>query len=144
MSGLKSGLFFFGLSLFVMWESLRLGLGTLREPGSGFISFCTAVIMSLLSLGLAYSGWKVRESRLPPLPRTPMVAVVVLIVYALMLDALGFVFASFLLVGIFFLLGGEKRPWWVLVGMSTAVAVIAYLIFGVLLRVYLPRGFFGI
>ncbi|MFC1816690.1 tripartite tricarboxylate transporter TctB family protein [Thermodesulfobacteriota bacterium] len=144
MKELKNGLFFFGLSVFVLWESLRLELGTLKEPGPGFISFCTAVIMSLLSLALIFSSWKVRAARLPPLPRRAVLAFAVLIAYSLVLDTLGFVVASFVLVGIFFRLGGEKRPWWVLIGMSMLVTMIAYWVFGVLLHVYLPRGFWGI
>ena len=50
MRELKSGFFFFGLSLFVLWESLRVGLGTFKEPGSGFFSFCMGVILFALSL----------------------------------------------------------------------------------------------
>jgi len=142
MLELRSGLFFFALSLFVLWESLRVGLGTLEEPGSGFISFCTGIILSVLSLILIGKGWRLRESR-KPLPRRVALALVFLIVYSLVLDTLGFVLTTFFLMGIFFRLG-QKRPWWALIGMSALVTIAAYLVFGVLLHVYFPRGFLGI
>ncbi len=144
MSDLKSGLFLFGLSLFVLWESLRLGVGTLREPGTGFISLCTGAIMALLTLALAYQGWRKRGLRKAPPPRPALLAMAVLITYSLVLGLLGFFIATFLLVGIFFRLGGVKRPWWALIAMSLVVTSLAYYLFGVLLRVYLPRGFLGI
>lgn len=142
MGELRSGLFFLGLSFFVLWESLRAGLGTLRNPGSGFISFCTAVILSVLSLVLIYRGWRIRISP-KHLPRQIILALVFLILYSLALNTLGFVIPTFLLVGLFFYLGG-LRPWWALLGMSATVTFLAYLVFGILLHVYLPRGFLGI
>lgn len=142
MRTLRSGLFFFGLSLFVMWESLRVGLGTLHKPGSGFLSFCTAVAMAALSLVLIRDGWGVRESQ-KALSRRVILALISLFVYSLVFNTLGFIVATFFLVGVFFRLG-QGRRWWVLLGMSLSVAVLSYLIFGVLLHVYFPRGFLGI
>ncbi len=140
-----SGLFFFGLSLFVIWESLRLKLGTLGEPGSGFISFYAGVILSGLSLVLIYRNcrnWGFKES-LRPHSRRVMLAVVCLFIYSLVLNTVGFMVATFLLVGILFRLG-EPRPWWTLTMMSTLLTFLLYLVFGILLNVYLPRSFLGI
>ena len=142
MRDFRSGLLFSGLSLFVMWESLRVDLGTLEEPGPGFISFCTGVILAGLSLVVICRNWGRRES-LKPHSRRVILAVVSLFVYSLLLDTLGFVVASFLLVGILFRLG-ERRPWWALIGMSTLLIFLVYLVFGVLLNVYFPRSFLGI
>lgn len=142
MRELKSGLFFFGLSLFVLRESVRVDLGTLEEPGPGFISFCTGIVLLILSLVLIYKGWRLRGLR-KPFPLRVVLALVSLILYSLVLDILGFVLATFLLVGIFFRLG-QKRPWWTLIGMTALATFMAYLVFSVLLRVYFPRGFLGI
>lgn len=142
MHELRSGLFFFGLSLFVLWESLRLELGTLKEPGSGFLSFCAGMILTALSLVLIYRGWGHRESR-NHFPHRVILALVSLFVYSLVLDILGFILATFFLVGILFRLG-EPRPWWALLGMSALVTFLAYLVFGILLHVYFPRSFLGI
>jgi putative tricarboxylic transport membrane protein len=142
MRDLKAGFFFFALSLFVLWESLRAGLGTLHKPGSGFISFCAGVVLAALSLMLVYQGWGLRKSQ-KPLSLRVILAFASLFVYSLVLESFGYLVATFLLVGIFFRLG-ENRRWWVLLGMSVSVALLTYVIFGILLRVYFPRGFLGI
>jgi hypothetical protein len=138
---LKSGLFFFGLSLLTIGESLRAGLGTFTEPGSGMVSFFGGLALCALSVVLIYRGWGVRESQKPH-SRRVILAVVSLFAYSLLLDTLGFIVATFLLVGILFYLG-QPRRWWILIGMSALVSLLAYLIFGVFLHVYFPRGFWG-
>ena len=142
MPELKSGFFLFAFSLFVLWESLRSGLGTLHKPGSGFLSFCAGVVLAALSLMLVYQGWGLRKSQ-KPLSLRVILALASLFVYSLVLESLGYMVATFLLVGVFFRLG-ENRRWWVLLGMSVSVALLTYVIFGILLRVYFPRGFLGI
>jgi hypothetical protein len=142
MRELKSGFSFFALSLFVLWESLRAGLGTLHKPGSGFFPFCAGVVLAALSLMLVYQGWGLRKSQ-KPLSLRVILAFASLFVYSLVLESFGYLVATFLLVGIFFRLG-ENRRWWVLLGMSVSVALLTYVIFGILLRVYFPRGVLGI
>ena len=39
---------------------------------------------------------------------------------------------------------GQPRRWWLLIAMSILVTILVYVIFGVLLGVYFPRGFLGI
>ncbi len=138
----RSGAFFLALSLFVIWESLRINLGTSKEPGSGFLPFCAGVILSVLSLVLIRRGWGLRES-MKPHPRRVILALVSLFVYCLVLDSIGFIVATFFLVGVLFRLG-EPRSWFALVGMSALVTFLAYLVFGILLHVYFPRSFLGI
>ena len=142
MHELRSGLFFFGLSLLVLWESFRVELGTLKEPGSGFLSLCAGLAFGALSLVLIFRGWRVRDIQ-GPHSRRVILALASLFVYSLVLDMVGFVVASFFLVGILFRLG-QPRPWWFLIGVSALVTFLSYLIFGVFLHVYFPRGFFGI
>ena len=142
MRELRSGLFFFGLSLLVLWESFRVKLGTLKEPGSGFLSLCAGLGMGALSLVLIYRGWRVREPGKPHSHRVTF-ALISLFIYSFVLDSVGFVVATFFLVGILLRLG-QPRPWWFLIGISALVTFMSYLIFGVFLHVYFPRGFLGI
>ena len=142
MRELRSGFFFFGLSLLILWESFRVELGTLKEPGSGFLPFCASLAICGLSLSLIYKGWSLREPG-KPYSRRVILALLSLFIYSLVLDAAGFVVATFFLVGVLLQLG-QPRPWWFLVGMSALVTFLSYLIFGVFLHVYFPRGFLGI
>ncbi len=139
---LRSGIFFFGLSLLLMWESLRVELGNFLEPGSGFVTFGVGLALCALSVALICRGWKVRESQKSH-SRQVILALISLFAYSLVLDTVGFVVATFFLVGILFQLG-QSRPWWWLIGTSAMVTFLGYLIFGVFLHVYFPRGFLGI
>ncbi len=136
--------FFLGLSLFVIWSSLRLDIGTLQKTGPGAFPFCAGVIMAALSLMsiLRVRDWRLRESK-KHFPRPVIMALASLFVYSLVLETLGFIVATFFLVGILFRLG-EPRRWWVLFGMSALVTFLVYLVFDILLHVYFPRGFLGI
>ncbi len=139
MRELASAFFFLGFSVFVLWGSLLLGLGTLQKPGSGFMSFCAGLILFFLSLALFREGRGIRESRKALPARRALIAMASVIVYSLVLETLGFIVSTFFLVAILFHLG-EPRRWWVLLGISALVTLLVYLIFGVLLQVYFPRG----
>ena len=138
------GFFFFGLSALVVVESLRMGTGTMREPGPGFLSLYTGLILAAFSLVLIVRGWK-PDKRTPPVRHsaTTVIALVSLFIYSLIMETTGFVAATFLLVAALFHLA-ERRPWWVLLGMSALVTAAAYLLFGVVLKVYFPAGIFGV
>lgn len=141
MPNVRSGFFFFGLSLLILWEALRLGVGTSTELGSGFLPFCAGMIMAALSLALVWRGWGARKP-VKPHSRQVILAMISLIVYSLVLNYLGFIIATFFFVGALFQLG-EPRRWWVLFAMSALVTFLAYFLFGTLLHVHFPSGIFG-
>jgi putative tricarboxylic transport membrane protein len=139
---LKSGLLFLIISLIVLYESLRIGLGALSKPGSGFLTFCAGIVLMGLSFYMIHRGWSVREARITH-SRKVILALGVLIVYSFVLDALGFIVATFLAVAALFGLQ-TSRPWWAILGISALVTLLAYLVFGILLQVFFPPGFLGI
>ena len=139
---LRSGLFFIGFSLLLMWESLRVELGTFLAPGSGFLSFGVGIALCALSIVLILRGRTVREVQKPHSRRVAL-ALASLFIYSLVLNVLGFIVATFFLVGILFRLG-QARQWWWLIGVSALVTIMVYLIFGIFLHVYFPRGFLGL
>ncbi len=49
---LRSGLFWLALSIAVITGSLRMGIGTVQNPGMGFMSFWAGGLLAILSLGL--------------------------------------------------------------------------------------------
>jgi putative tricarboxylic transport membrane protein len=141
MTKVKSGLFFFGLSLLMLWESLRLGIGSSTEPGPGFLPCCAGAILAVLSLSFIYRGRRFRKSQQPH-SRLVVVALISVFIYSLVLNYLGFIIATFLLLAVLFHLG-EPRPWWVLIAVSTSVTLLGYFFFGKVLHVFFPTGLLG-
>ncbi len=139
-----SGFIFLGLALFVMGESLRMGIGTMKEPGAGFLPLWAGAILAGFSLVLIIRGWK--ADRGTPRVRhsgVTLIALCALFIYSLIMDVTGFVVATFLLMMVLFHLA-QRRPWWMLLGMSAVVTAVAYVVFGLVLKVYFPAGIFGI
>jgi hypothetical protein len=144
MKEIGSGLFFFGLSLLVIVESLRMGTGVMREPGPGFVSLCAGVILGIFSLVLIIQGWRT-DKKAPPVKHSyhTVIALFSLFAYSLSMETIGFTVATFLLLALLFHLA-ERRPWLALLGMSALVTAIFYVVFGIILKVYFPVGIIGI
>jgi hypothetical protein len=109
------------------------------------LSFFGGLALCALSAVLICRGWTDwgdGETQKPH-SRRVVLALISLFAYSLFLNTLGFIVATFLLVGILLRLG-QPRPWWFLVGVSALSSLLAYVIFGVFLHVYFPRGFWRI
>ena len=131
--------------------SLRVGLGRINDPGPGFIPFVTGCALILLSLGTIFfegkPGRKEESESKPPketdsgwvLPASVLLS---LLIYALVLEFLGFFLSTFLFLT-FLLMMSEKRSWKASLGFSILTTGSAYLVFGYLLEVGLPQGFLG-
>ena len=145
-----SGAFWFVFGVFVTIESYRMGLGTLRRPGPGFLFFWAGILMAILSLIVLSRAWA--ESRREALPtkaifgpidflKIALVSASVFL-YALFMERLGFIPVTLIL--LLFLLGVIERKGITLsVFISVVVTAAAYLIFEVLLHSQLPKGFLG-
>ena len=139
---LRSGLFFLGVSLLMLYESVRVELGTFTEPGPGFLPFCVGLALGAFSLVLVVRGTRIKEKTKPHSLKV-ILALAALFAYSLVLNTLGFLIPTFFLVGILIYLG-ERRRWWVVLGTSVLVTVLAYVVFGMCLGVYFPEGPFGL
>ena len=137
-----SGFFFLGLSLLAILESLRMGTGTMKEPGAGFLSLAMGLVLAAFSLVLIFRGWKPSKGPAVKHSAKTIIALAALFIYSLIMDKIGFIVATFLLVLVLFHLA-QRRTWWVLLGMSVLVTAVAYLLFGVVLKVYFPEGILG-
>ena len=51
-SELWGGLIGLGLGLFVIWSGLKLRLGTINDPGSGYVLFYTGILMCLFAASI--------------------------------------------------------------------------------------------
>ncbi len=142
-----SSLFWMAIGLGFIYGSVRLGLGTLGEPGSGFLSFAAGSCLTLMALILFLQSF-IRErggtERISALwqgmkwHRSMMIGLA-LLGYIVGLESIGFILCSFLL--IFFMLKVlEHFSWGKSFFISVTASAFSYLIFSVLLKVMLPKG----
>lgn len=131
--------------------SWTFDLGSLREPGQGFVGFLAGIFLcgvgTVMILSVTLSQGKtakrpdaIQTFRGIPWPRlTWMIGLI--LGYILFLDILGFMMGTFLLMyGMFF--DRERKSWVSSFMFSIATAVSSYLIFEVGLHCQLPRGVF--
>lgn len=128
-------------------ESVVLGLGSVSEPGTGFMPFVMGIVLIILAgflfieasvelkkkAGLRVSVWRdVYWKRV-------VYIVLLLTGYAVLLPKLGFLVGTFLVM-VFLMKSGESVRWPVAILIGLATAFISYMIFGVWLKVSFPRG----
>lgn len=125
-----------------VYESSKLPFGTIHAPGPGFFPWWTSIIIVLLALILMVQGLASR-SRTDREGSGRIVRVALLLVvlstYTFLLDPLGYLLSTFLLV-LFMLRAVDSQRWTVALGMAAITAVGSYFVFAVWLSVPLPRG----
>jgi putative tricarboxylic transport membrane protein len=140
---LWTGLFLIIFSGAVIREALDLEVGTPTNPGSGFMIFGTAVVLGVLAL-LQFLKALVSRAQADQAPeeirRWRIVAVIgVNILYIVLLEPVGFLLCTFLLLSFLFQVY-EKGKWAWAVGGAAATSLLTYVIFSRLLQLNLPKG----
>jgi putative tricarboxylic transport membrane protein len=142
-----SGIFWLVFAVVVIIESYRLGLGTLHQPGPGFLFFWAAILLGIMALVILFrtgvnqksAGSKIFRSSQLNLGKVVLV-LASLFLYALLMDTLGFIPITFLFF-IFLLKVVERKGWGVAILTSVVVTALAYLLFETWLKSQLPKGF---
>ena len=124
-----------------VYESSKLPFGTIHGPGPGFFPWWTSVIIVLLALVLMVQALTGSITAGEGSGRIAKVALllVVLSAYTFLLDPLGYLICTFLLV-LFMLRVLDPQQWTVALAMAVITAVGSYVVFAVWLSVPLPRG----
>jgi putative tricarboxylic transport membrane protein len=146
---LTSAVFWFILSAVVLVQSLRMGIGTLGNPGMGFMACGASGIMALLSLILLIQSIvkkKGVEESVHPfsglfLGRVVGFVIAVLL-YIVFLPFFGYLVATFLLMGTLLALVG-RRKWWLLIMFPALSSIVSYYIFAKLFKCPFPTGILG-
>ena len=142
-----SGFFWLFFGILVSIESARLGLGTLRRPGPGFLFFYAGIFVSIMALIIfvkaLVAAKKMRGAQDKFFGATnirkAVYVLAAIFIYALIMEPLGFIPVTLLF--FLFILGIiEKKRWIVAALTSVAVTVAAYLIFETGLHSQLPKG----
>ncbi len=145
---LGSGLFWLAISLFIVCAGWQLELGSLHDPGSGFLLFWVGLIMVGLALAVLVPALRVRGVEARKLFggsawRRVVVVVLSLLVYAYIFEPLGFLLATALLM-IFLFKAVEPQSWTVAITGGVVGSVVAWVLFHRWLGAQLPAGILGI
>ena len=140
--------FWMGIGAILAIGSLKIQVGTLSEPGPGFLPLWSGVLLGAASVVHLLQLFK-RNSDGGAAPFWKEVhwlrgAWVVggLVTYSFTVEYLGFLLTTFLLMLILFSLYDRKR-WGLAIGGSLAVISVTYVVFCVWLKVQFPSGIFG-
>lgn len=139
-----SGFVLLLVAIFIGWENRSYPLGTLQEPGPGYVPLLLAVFLGLTGLLVAVRGTRsqsMRDLKWPEFPR----AVVILAagaVAAYALERVGYRITVFAFL-VFFLGVVERRRWYTVLIVSAVFALLSYFLFDTLLKVQLPAGPWG-
>jgi putative tricarboxylic transport membrane protein len=130
--------------LFAVTQARGLKFGTVVAPGPGFFPLSLAAALCLTSLALLVSAWHAASggavvSSAGRRRFAVMGTLAALLVYALVLEQLGFLLATFGLL-VFFFKVLQRQRWLVAVGGAVATALVSHLVFKVWLGVNLPGG----
>ncbi len=136
-------LIFIGIGVVI--ESIRLKLGTPLMPQPGFFPFLGGSLLIGLSIILLVQGW-LRRERSTPQPREvvgelrrPVILIVGMSIYTAVLESLGYVLPTIILIAVILRVLGVTS-WKILILASLGLSVGAYVLFGRILGIDLPKG----
>jgi hypothetical protein len=145
-------IFWLAVGIYTAISAYRLGLGSFRQPGPGFIFFLMALLLTILSaidLGTTFIGKSKGEKEKPDEPlwlgvrwQKVLLVLVGISVYIYVFNFLGFLFSTLLLM-IFLFKAVEPTKWWVSILASVITILISYGVFNLWLKVPFPQGVLG-
>jgi hypothetical protein len=142
-----SGLLCLCVGLAFVAGGVRMGLGPLDAPGSGFFPTMIGGILSALSLAMLTATALGKMQAMEPRPfwkesnSWVKVSLVVLslIFYMAALEYLGYIATTIVFI-LFLLRFVGKKSWGISLAMALLVSLGSYALFKMALGVYLPRG----
>ena len=136
-------------SLLTAYWAWKIPLGSVHRPGPGFfpllLSFVLAFLAFLLLIAALIEKLRAKPAEAPLTrrgARKPLYILMVLSIYAVSFQGLGFLLSTFLFLALLKPVMDKKWPY-VLAGALLATTL-SYLVFEVGLQSQLPKGFLGI
>lgn len=132
------------LALFTAWETRRLPLGTLHNPGPGYMPLLLALILGALGVVVALRGGGSPPLGTLPWSEAPHAAAILLgcAFAALALERLGYRLTVVVLLAFLLAVMERKRPA-VVAAVALGLSFGSFFLFSNLLKVPLPRGPWG-
>jgi Ca2+/Na+ antiporter len=143
-----SGLFWLGVSIFVVTKALELEVGAFVDPKPGFLLFWSSLIFGILSIVLVVKSITGKSGRTTLADSwkglawwNPAITILLLCLYASFLKSIGFLLAMSVLMALLYALGRVKP--YVSIAGAIVTVFLAYVIFYFGLQVRFPRGMLG-
>ena len=141
-----SSLFWLTGGILICVASVRLSLGTLHNPGPGFLPFCTGAFLGILAFILHFQSrrtspangtvlWTDRSKAMKV-----FLTIFALLAFAVVMEYLGFLLSTILFLGFLLRMVAPQR-WSIVIGASLLVSIFSYSIFELWLKADLPKGF---
>lgn len=145
---LIGGFFFLGVGIFFAVYARSVDIGTMEEPGPGFLPLWGGILLTIMSailLGKSFlRKFEQGEAFFPEPDSWKRVGMVVasLILYNLLLAPLGFILVTFLFVA--FLVRCVFPQTWLRTALTAALSTAgAQFVFVNLLEIHFPKGLLG-
>ena len=145
---LWTGLVALALSLFVVWAGIDMGMGTINDPGSGYVLVYAGLLMILFSAIMLYSAVKDGGPTFLSLWRDvlwtkPLIVIALLIAFTLAFETLGFLISTIILLMVL-LRVIDPVPWVRATTIAVLVPLVCWYVLVKLLLIQLPSGIFQI
>ncbi|MGB9628068.1 MAG: tripartite tricarboxylate transporter TctB family protein [Thermodesulfobacteriota bacterium] len=141
-----SSLFWLFAGAWICYQGYDTGLGSLHEPGSGFLIFWAGIVMMVLSIIILIQALLKKKDRAGTKMNWASIrwgkiflVSASLFAYGYALIPLGFVFTTILLL-LFLCKMIEPQRWSVSIGVSLISTLCVYVVFQLWLGIQLPRG----
>ena len=136
------------MSVFVVWAGYSLKLGTINDPGSGYVMFYAGLLMVVFSLIILYGAVKQGGPTFLSLWRNvlwtkPLLVIALLVAFTLVFETIGFLLSTTILL-IALLRVIDPVPWPRAIPIAILVPLICWYVLQKLLLIQLPSGVFRI
>jgi hypothetical protein len=136
--------------LLVASESRKLSYWSEYGPGPGFFPFGLGVSIFILALFILIDELRKRDKAEAAAPfysgwsrdRKPLLTIAAFAFLMFTVNIVGFYISSSLFIG-FLVKVVERKPWWIVLTVTTSAMLFFYLVFDYFLSVQLPQGYFG-
>ncbi|CAN5124398.1 tripartite tricarboxylate transporter TctB family protein [soil metagenome] len=147
-SELWGGLVGLALGIFVVWAGLKLRLGSIHDPGSGFVLFYTGLLMCVFAItiiiaAITEGGPSVASLWAGTRWSKPLVVVACLSAFAFLFEPLGFLLSSIPLLLLLLRVIDPVR-WTLAIPLAVLVPLGVWWVLKRALLIQLPSGLFGI
>jgi putative tricarboxylic transport membrane protein len=139
-----SGLMLAALAVWIGWLNREFPVGTLSDPGPGYVPLLLAITLGAIGLMVAAFGSRSVALRVIEWPEAGRAAVILIAcaLATLALERIGYRIAIMVFL-VFFLGVVERKKPWVVALVAAGFSLGSFYVIGTLLKVPLPRGPWG-